>query len=189
MQSVDTEAASSTSGPAQNISSSPSAASDSHQPGRYICSVCGKEFPARWRLVEHGQVHTGATPYQCAQCGKRYPYRSCLSRHMNIHREKYRCPECGRCCESRGEMAKHARSHSGERPFLCTVCGRRFKLSVDLTRHARRHAGVRRFVCPLCERAYLQPLNLRRHMASVHADIADTPPPPLPSIDTAPATD
>jgi len=54
---------------------------------------------------------------------------------------------------------------SGEKPFPCTWenCDRRFARSDELARHRRTHTGEKRFACPLCGRRFMRSDHLTKH--------------------------
>lgn len=53
----------------------------------------------------------------------------------------------------------------GEKPFPCTWenCDRRFARSDELARHRRTHTGEKRFACPLCGRRFMRSDHLTKH--------------------------
>jgi len=83
---------------------------------------------------------------------------------MNIHRGKYKCTECGKCCQRSHHLARHKRSHSGEKPFECTVCSKRFTEAGSLVRHSRIHSGEKPYKCHVCDKAFSVSGNLSTHM-------------------------
>ncbi|GBN75068.1 Krueppel-like factor 13 [Araneus ventricosus] len=54
---------------------------------------------------------------------------------------------------------------ASERPFPCTwpQCGKRFARSDELARHTRTHTGEKNFVCPLCDRRFMRSDHLNKH--------------------------
>ena len=52
---------------------------------------------------------------------------------------------------------------SGERPFPCSWsgCGKRFARSDELARHTRTHTGEKNFICPVCHKRFMRSDHLR----------------------------
>uniref|UniRef100_A0A4W3ITZ7 Kruppel like factor 13 n=1 Tax=Callorhinchus milii TaxID=7868 RepID=A0A4W3ITZ7_CALMI len=49
--------------------------------------------------------------------------------------------DCDRRFARSDELARHFRTHTGEKKFHCLVCNKRFMRSDHLTKHARRHGS------------------------------------------------
>lgn len=56
-------------------------------------------------------------------------------------------------------------SFLGERPFSCNwpECGKRFARSDELARHYRTHTGEKRFQCPICLKRFMRSDHLMKH--------------------------
>lgn len=54
---------------------------------------------------------------------------------------------------------------SGEKPFVCNweSCTRKFARSDELARHRRTHTGEKKFECPLCRRRFMRSDHLTKH--------------------------
>lgn len=93
-------------------------------------------------------------PHGCGSCPYRCNSRSNLLKHMKMHtgKKEFLCSECGYKCYFRATLKKHVRIHSGEQPFACTVCDYRCCFQSNLVRHVRTHTGQdKKYACALCE--------------------------------------
>ena len=81
---------------------------------------------------------------------------------------KLQCDRCDYATPWRSNLAAHARTHSGAKPFACAHagCGRSFAQKVGLSRHTRTHTQERPFECPHpgCEATFAHASTLKEHL-------------------------
>jgi len=157
------------------------------------CTFCKKRFMTRWKLERHIISHTGAKPYNCIYCPKRFAEKNKLVVHVKNHKEDFvdlqaverliasllpkrktshDCTICGKSFLSSWKLNRHARIHSGEKPFKCSKCPKSFIEKSKLDQHEQLpHDGSRvqgssqdkRHQCSLCEKKFVSQWKLKRH--------------------------
>ena len=55
-----------------------------------------------------------------------------------------------------GNLTKHMRIHTNEKPYECDVCEKRFRHSGDLKYHMRIHTNEKPYECDVCEKSFRQ---------------------------------
>uniref|UniRef100_A0AAV2IV96 C2H2-type domain-containing protein n=1 Tax=Knipowitschia caucasica TaxID=637954 RepID=A0AAV2IV96_KNICA len=136
------------------------------------CVLCGKYFARFVDMERHMKSHSEDRPYSCTFCKKKFKNPYVLKRHQNKicksrevspptttkkkdlanqqpelegSAEGKTCPICSRILPCNGDMAKHLRSHTEERPFICGTsikipvwcsnCGKHFDCLSSLKEH------------------------------------------------------
>lgn len=62
----------------------------------------------------------------------------------------HRCTVCRRTFSRSDMLERHARLHTGVRPYACRLCTQVFSRSDHLTTHLRTHTGEKPYACPRC---------------------------------------
>ena len=57
---------------------------------------------------------------------------------------EFHCEQCGSCFTRQEHLARHARTHTKEKPHLCFECGKSFSRRDALLRHSASHASAAR---------------------------------------------
>lgn len=76
------------------------------------------------------------------------------------------CDFCKKEFTHAGDLNKHRRKHTGEKPYECNQCQRKFAHASNLARHQRVHSGERPFVCPKCARTFTRRDKLAIHITA-----------------------
>lgn len=84
------------------------------------------------------------------------------------------CNVCGYATTLKGNLASHARIHTGERPFGCEHCAYRANTKGQITEHTRTHTGERPYPCTLCAYTGYTKSTLDKHMR-VHSPPEEKP--------------
>ncbi|XP_034414990.1 zinc finger protein 2 homolog [Cyclopterus lumpus] len=128
-----------------------------------LCGVCGERFESSDGLRLHLQAYVRTN--DCEACGKHFDGRKQLEAHARTHtgEKPYVCGVCGKAFAQNGNLAGHMRAHTGERPYACSVCGQSFGFKEYMTAHMRIHTGEKPFLCSVCGKGFRQRGTLKTH--------------------------
>ncbi|XP_040887909.1 zinc finger protein 513 isoform X1 [Toxotes jaculatrix] len=108
----------------------------------------------------------GTKLYRCPHCPFLSHYPNHLARHAHTHSEEkpHRCPHCPYTSSHLDNLKRHLRVHTGEKPYQCPSCSYACGNLANLRRHERIHSGAKPFHCGVCGYSCNQSMNLKRHM-------------------------
>uniref|UniRef100_A0A4W5MS93 Zinc finger protein 513 n=1 Tax=Hucho hucho TaxID=62062 RepID=A0A4W5MS93_9TELE len=104
--------------------------------------------------------------HRCPLCPFLSLYPNHLARHAHTHsgEKPHRCPQCPYASAHLDNLKRHLRVHTGEKPYHCPQCSYACGNLANLRRHERIHSGAKPFHCSVCGYSCNQSMNLKRHM-------------------------
>ena len=74
--------------------------------------------------------------------------------------------ECSKGFTCANYCCRHARNHTGEKPYECNECGKAFAKPSHLQYHKRAHTGEKSYECNQCGKAFTSHNGLRYHKST-----------------------
>ncbi|GIZ02115.1 hypothetical protein CEXT_484391 [Caerostris extrusa] len=97
---------------------------------RHQCPYCEYTAFRSDYMKKHIRIHTGERPFKCPKCDKTFSRRENMNTHVTIHAciittestKYHQCSACGYVTSRSGDMTKHLKFITSERPFQCSIC-------------------------------------------------------------------
>ena len=105
--------------------------------------------------------------YSCSACSSENERKSHYDTHARTHtgeRPFVACEMCGYSCSRADDLTRHMRTHTGAKPFACEECPATFSEADSLKKHMRTHTGEKPFACDACPATFSRVDNLKAHM-------------------------
>ncbi|OCT66233.1 hypothetical protein XELAEV_18042491mg [Xenopus laevis] len=124
---------------------------------------------------ENGSIKTHkkykAKSCQCKVCGKWFCDKSRLARHHKTHtgERPFACNVCGKTFARKSNVSVHQRIHTEEKPYTCMECGRKFTNNSHLVSHKVVHTREKPFTCLKCGKGFTRNSSLVKH-SGIHAE-------------------
>lgn len=115
----------------------------------------------------------GSKKYKCAFPGCTYEtdWTGNLKKHARVHsaEKPFACPDCPETFTQKPNLLRHMRTHMTNAPkFVCDVCDKKFAHQESLNIHKNKHDGVE-FQCQFCDYKTYDPRNVAKHVKAKHS--------------------
>ena len=107
------------------------------------------------------------TSPECRQCGFSFESFEVLSEHNEAVHSVFTCQHCHKTFTSRSNLERHARLHTGFKPYVCAICQKAFSRKDHLSNHSAKHA----YKCGNCNKRYTDKASLASHFTYEHDSI------------------
>ncbi|KAJ8705093.1 hypothetical protein PYW08_012413 [Mythimna loreyi] len=111
-------------------------------------------------------IRRGVALYKCDICQHSFNKKGNLIKHIRTHtgEKPYKCEQCQRSFSQKGNLTNHIRSHTGEKPYKCQECQCSFSRKSYLINHTRTHTGEKPYKCEECQLCFSYKSCLRQHI-------------------------
>ncbi|XP_064092797.1 uncharacterized protein LOC135205709 isoform X11 [Macrobrachium nipponense] len=117
-----------------------------------------------------GTQYPAVSQHQCSYCDYTSHFRGNVLRHMRVHTgdKPHACPYCHLKFIQKCNLTMHVRTHTGERPYVCSYCKADFNQLTTFKDHMLTHTGEKPHACHLCPYRAIKKSTLKNHLSSKH---------------------
>ena len=107
----------------------------------FDCPHCTRKLRSQKNLENHMQQH--GQKFICEMCGMDFPRKQALKRHIQIHsgEKLFLCHICGKVFGCMSSQQIHILTHVEQRPYICDICGKSFTQRTPMMLHRKKHPG------------------------------------------------
>ncbi|XP_076815455.1 uncharacterized protein LOC143461575 [Clavelina lepadiformis] len=108
---------------------------------------------------------SNAASLVCNFCDRKFTQSGNLFRHIRIHtgERPYVCEKCGKSFAQSNALKMHIRFHNNDQPYGCPVCHKKFSQKGNLNQHFRTHTGEKPYQCECCLKTFSHFYGLKQH--------------------------